>query len=123
VPAQDFSTLIAQLERQERVSGVLLDLDFRRADPLRLVNEHGQTTTQLGKEALAQHIVNQGLFILASLRERGITKPVLLFADIDDLQQCAYLTRTFAPLELVPSHVGLRELQCRLSELGSIDKA
>jgi hypothetical protein len=117
-PARDFSTLLAQLERLGSISGILLDLDFRRTDRAGLVDEHGQTAALVGQEALTQYVTNQGLFILAGLRERGYTHRVLLFADIEDAQQSAYLMRTFAPLDVVPSHVGLRELKLRLAELG-----
>jgi len=119
--APNFSTLVAKLAQHEPVTGVLLDLDFRRSDRASLVDEHGRSIAQAGKESLTQYIVNQGLFILAGLRELGIATPILLFADIDDVQQHAYIKRTFAPVELVPSHVGLKEIRERLVELTGDD--
>jgi hypothetical protein len=119
IPAGDYATLLAQVRQNRYVSGILLDLDFRRTEPSQLVNEHGQPLGQQSQEALAMYVANQGLFILASLRERGIQLKVLLFADLDDMQQCEYLKRTFAPLELVPSHLGMLELKNRLMNLGA----
>ncbi len=118
VPAGDYATLLTRLEQNGRISGILLDLDFRRTAAAHLVDEHGQPLAQVGVESLAMHLANQGLFILASLRERGIKTHVLLFADIDEPRQCDYLKRTYAPLDLVPSHVSMRELKVRLAELG-----
>ncbi len=120
IPAQDFFALVEHTERCAPVAGVLLDLDFRRVDAAHLVNEHGQAIAKFGREARAQYSANQGLFILASLRERCILVPVLLFADIDDPEQQAHLLRKFGPLDLVPSHVGLRELERRLAELSGV---
>ncbi len=119
IPAGDYATLLTQVDVSAPISGILLDLDFRRTDPARLVNEHGEAVGHVGKESLALHIGNQGLFILSSLRERRILLPVLLFADIDDTQQCEYLKRTFAPLELVPSHLGMLELKGQLARFAN----
>jgi hypothetical protein len=119
LPVQDYAGLSEHVAHRQPISGILLDLDFRRADITRLVDEHGHTIAGLGKEAVAQYSANQGLFILASLREQSVATPVLLFADIDDTEQQAYLLRTFGPLEIVPSHLGLRELEGRLAGLSS----
>jgi len=117
VSASDYATLLARLEQDRAICGILLDLDFRRAEKSQLVDERGQSVAHLGQQALSQYTANQGIFILASLRERGIVKDVLLFADIDGAQHATYLTRTFAPVELIPSHVGLKELKERLLSL------
>jgi len=114
IAAADYPALLELLELGEAYSGILLDLDFRRTESARLVNEHGQSPGRISREALTQYVTNQGLFILASLRERGATQSVLLFADIDDAQR-HYVERTFGPVEVVPSHVGLRELKTLLA--------
>jgi hypothetical protein len=110
----DFATLVARLTTERDVRGILLDLDFRRTKPDALVDEYGATVSTQHPANIVQCASHQGLCIVSALRRRGLREPVLLFADIDDAGQREFLTRQFAPLELVPSHVGLSELRSRL---------
>jgi hypothetical protein len=119
IQSRDFETLVNHLESYQPIAAILLDLDFRRANYNKLVDESGQTVANVTKEQLARFVSNQGIAILAAIRKRGIQTKVLLFADLDDSKQQEYLERTFAPLELISSHVGLRELECRLVKLGN----
>ena len=116
ISAADYPALLELLELGDANSGILLDLDFRRTESTRLVNEHGQSPGRISREALTQYVANQGLFILASLREMGVMQSVLLFADIDSAQR-HYVERIFGPVEVVPSNVGLRELKHLLTKL------
>ncbi|HEY5955984.1 MAG TPA: hypothetical protein VIV60_05500 [Polyangiaceae bacterium] len=116
---RDFDTLLVELDRSHDASGILLDLDFRRANPAGLVDELGRPIGPVGKERILRYASNQGLCIVSGLRHRGHRQIVMLFADIDAAQQREFLTREFAPLELVPSYVGLSELKRRLDELGA----
>ncbi len=119
IQSRDFGMLLAQLERCQPVAGILLDLDFRRAEESRLVDDEGQPISRLSKEERTRLVGNQGIAILASLRQKGWRTTVLLFADIEEPRQREYLTTKFAPLELIASHVGLSELQRRFEALAS----
>ena len=56
----------------------------------------------------------QGILILQHLRRQGIRLAALLFADLDDAEQSAYLEKTLAPLAVVSSREGLAQLAARL---------
>jgi hypothetical protein len=90
-------------------AGLLLDLDFRRTPPDRLIDENGAGTaaTEETRRRLAEV---QGILILRALRVGGRTQPALLFADIDDAEQVRYLERTLAPLHVVSSRTALPEI-------------
>lgn len=118
VPALDGPELLELLQRLAAgASGVLLDLDFRRTPRERLVDEQGRSGQALGEEQRRRLAGPQGIFILRLLRARGCRLPVLLCADLDDADQAAYLERTLAPLAIVPSHEGLRELAARMEAM------
>lgn len=117
--ARDFGTLLEMLDRESPVTGLLLDLDFRRTPTARLVDDNGTPLASVNAETLKRLIENQGIAILSALRKRGWTSPVLLFADIDEPSQIKFLIQRFAPVQLVPSHLGLNELTKKLSELGA----
>lgn len=95
-------------------SGVILDLDFRRTPRERLVDEQGRSGLALGEEQRRRLAGQQGILILRLLRAHGSRLPVFLCADLDNAAQLAYLERTLAPLVIVPSHEGLRELAARM---------
>lgn len=90
--------------------GLLLDLDFRRTDPLLLVDETGAPTSPDAAEV-------QGILILRALRSRGVVLPALLFADLDDDARAARLLTELAPLQVVPSGEGLLHIAQRLRAL------
>jgi hypothetical protein len=119
IQSRDFETLNNHLELYQPIAAILLDLDFRRTNLRQLVDESGEKVANVTREQLARFVSHQGVAILAAIRKRGIQTRVLLFADVDDPKQREYLERTFAPLELISSHVGLRELECRLAQLGN----
>lgn len=90
--------------------GLLLDLDFRRTPPERLVAEGGPVAAPLTAGERRRLAEAQGILILRLLRAEGVTLPALLFADFDDGEQARFLERTLAPLTIVPSRAGLREI-------------
>jgi ADP-heptose:LPS heptosyltransferase len=65
-------------------------------------------------EERARWSAAQGILILQYLRAQGIGLPALLFADLDDGEQAAYLEKTLAPLSIVSSREGLAQLAARL---------
>jgi hypothetical protein len=60
-----------------------------------------------------------GILVLQYLRGRGIGLSALLFADLDDREQAAYLERALAPLFIVDSREGLAQLTVRLRQLAA----
>lgn len=94
-------------------AAVLLDLDFRRTALPLLVDGQGRPLAQTNHEERQRSIANQGIAILACLRQRHPRIPVMLFADLPEAQQ-TFLSQRFAPLTIVPSHVSMRELQSEL---------
>jgi len=107
VPATDFQTARAALPGAH---GLLLDLDFRRTPSDRLIDQQGRAAAGLDSGTRAHLAETQGILILRRLRAEQIATPAVLFADIDDPQQAAFLQSTLAPLVLAPSRLGLREL-------------
>ena len=105
--------------RSERATGLLLDLDFRRLPPDRLLGETGPQSHAPSAEERARWSAAQGILILQYLRARGICLPALLFADLDDCEQATYLENTLAPLSIVSSREGLAQLAARLRAAGS----
>jgi hypothetical protein len=100
--------------KSEDVHGLLLDLDFRRLAPEHLLGEDGPPAHPPSSEERTRWSAAQGILILQFLRNRGIRVPALLFADLDDREQAAYLERTLHPLSVVSSREGLAQLGARL---------
>jgi hypothetical protein len=101
-------------------AGLLLDLDFRRAPPERLVDESGASSLDPLPEETRRRLAEvQGIFILRALRAAAVTLPALLFADIEDQGQVTYLERTLAPLTVVSSRTGLSEIARLLTQLAT----
>jgi hypothetical protein len=110
--ALDGEALLGRLG--EGPAGVILDLDFRRTPPERLVDEAGRSGAappEGRRRALAE---SQGVLILRLLRARGHGAPVILFADFDDPGQAAFLEETLGPLSIAPSHEGILETAERM---------
>ena len=99
--------------------GLLLDLDFRRTPPQRLVDEVGAEGLPRSSGERQRLAAVQGLLVLRTLRLGGVTTPALLFADLDDAGQIAHLQSTLAPLEVLGSGVGLDVIVRRLAELAA----
>ena len=99
------------------VAGLLVDLDFRRLPPSDLLGEDGPPAHPPSPEEGTRWSAAQGILILQYLRRRGISVPALLFADLDDSAQAAYLERTLAPLAITGSREGLGQLGARLREM------
>lgn len=89
------------------VAGLLLDLDFRRTPASDLVDEAGATTPDRPEGERRRLCGIQGILILRALRAAGVSLPALLFADLDDAGQVAFLETSLAPLTVVPSSAGL----------------
>jgi hypothetical protein len=90
--------------------GLLLDLDFRRTPPDRLVDERGPVTGGVDGDRRRRLAETQGILILRQLRAAGIALPAILFADLDDAGRADYLQRTLAPLAIGSSHLGIRDI-------------
>jgi hypothetical protein len=107
VPAGDFAAARAALPGAD---GLLLDLDFRRTPPERLLDEQGRTSAALDAGTRARLAETQGILILRRLRAEGVVVPAILFADLDDERQADFLRRNLAPLQLASSRLGVREI-------------
>jgi hypothetical protein len=122
VPAQDLGAAALALEAGG-VDGVLLDLDFRRTPPDRLVDERGHPLAgahvHVDEGTRRRLVESQGIFILRALRARGVALPAVLFADLADAEQARFLESTLAPLVVASSRTGLRELGALLARLAN----
>jgi hypothetical protein len=119
VPAHDLDATLAALAAGEAPAGLLLDLDFRRTPPARLVDERGRASagTPIDEGTRRRLAASQGIFILRALRSRGVSLPAVLFADLADAEQAGFLERTLAPLAVASSSTGLREVAALLARL------
>jgi hypothetical protein len=108
VPALDFE---AAHVAAAGADGLLLDLDFRRTPPGRLVDERGAVAANIDDDRRRRLAETQGILILRQLRAAGVTLPAVLFADVDDSERARFLERTLAPLAIGSSHLGIREIE------------
>jgi hypothetical protein len=108
-PAGDFAAALTACAGAN-VDGLLLDLDFRRTPPERLVDEAGATSAALDAGTRRRLAQSQGILVLRALRARGVALPAILFADLDDAQQARFLESSLAPLTVATSSTGLREI-------------
>jgi hypothetical protein len=99
------------------ISGMLLDLDFRRTPPAALIDDAGQSATARPDGERRQLVAMQGILILRALRRAGVALPALLFADLEDADQITFLQADLAPLQVIPSGVGLQEIGRMLGRL------
>jgi hypothetical protein len=106
-PAHDFAEARAAAADAD---GLLLDLDFRRTPPERLVDEQGPAPAPLDAGTRTRLAETQGILILRRLRAAGVALPAILFADLDDSGQLAFLARTLAPLTVAGSRLGIAEI-------------
>jgi hypothetical protein len=117
VAANDLAAAEAAANGTLPAHGLLFDLDFRRTPPERLVDERGAIVVAPDEGTRRRLVEAQGIFILRALRARGVALPAMLFADLDDATQTAFLARTLAPLVVAPSSTGLREIGAWLEGL------
>jgi hypothetical protein len=99
-------------------AGLLLDLDFHRADPARLVDESGIARARLAAGERSRLAEVQGVLILRALRGRGVGLPALLCADLDDPAQVQRLEAELRPLSVVPGNEGVPRIGERLRRRG-----
>jgi hypothetical protein len=116
VPAGDLQDV---LRAAGGAAGLLLDLDFRRADPARLVDETGTPRARLAAGESRRLAEVQGVLILRALRGRGIALPALLCADLDDPAQARRLEEELKPLAVVPGSEGVARIGERLRFRGT----
>jgi hypothetical protein len=107
VAAPDFA---AARVAAAHADGLLLDLDFRRTPPDRLVDEHGAAPPGLDDDRRRRLSETQGILILRQLRAAGVTLPAVLFADVDDAERARFLEQTLAPLQIGSSRLGIRDI-------------
>jgi len=115
VPAGDLQEVLRALPG---AAGLLLDLDFRRADPARLVDESGAARPRLAAGERSRLAEVQGVLILRALRGRGVALPALLCADFDDSAQAKRLEQELAPLAVVPGNEAVASIGERLRRRG-----
>ena len=115
VPAGDLQDV---LRAAAGAAGLLLDLDFLRADPARLVDETGKARARLPADERRRLAEVQGILILRALRARGIALPSLLCADLDDPAQALRLEEELKPLAVVPGNEGVARIAERLRQHG-----
>jgi hypothetical protein len=99
------------------VAGLLLDLDFRRTPPELLLGEAGVPPHPPSPDERARWSASQGILVLQYVRGQGLQVPALLFADLDDREQVAFLESSLAPLSIVSSREGLAQIAARLQAL------
>jgi hypothetical protein len=116
LPAHDFSEAYAA---SPDADALLLDLDFRRTPADRLVDEHGPAPAPMDAGTRTRLVQTQGILILRRLRAAGVALPAILFADLEDAGQRAFLARTLAPLTIAGSRMGITELAALLRAFGS----
>ena len=97
--------------------GLLLDLDFRRVDPAVLVDDQGLVGgARLDGERRRLAAV-QGILILRALRGAGVKLPALLFADLADEEQRAFIEQSLAPVKVMTSNEGIGAIAMALKQL------
>jgi hypothetical protein len=100
--------------RSEVAAALLLDLDFSRSPADRLWGENGPLIHPPTGDERIRCATSQGILILQHLRRLQLNTPALLFADLDDEGQVAYLESTLSPLKIVSSREGLAQIAGRL---------
>ena len=115
-PARDYAEARAAAAGAD---GLLLDLDFRRTPADRLVDEQGPAPAPLDAGTRSRLAETQGILILRRLRAAGVALPAILFADLDDAGQLAFVTRTLAPLTVAGSRLGIAEIAILLRATGT----
>jgi hypothetical protein len=103
-----------QAARANRIAGILLDLDFSRIAPERLLDESGPPARPPAGIERTRLAASQGILILQHLRRQCITASTLLFADLDDASHVAFLESTLSPLAVISSREGLAQIAARL---------
>jgi hypothetical protein len=107
----------AEIALQAGAVGLLLDLDFRRTPADQLLGENGVPSHAPTPDQRIRWSASQGILILQYLRGQGIGTPALLFADMDDREQIAFLQNSLAPMAIVSSREGLAQIAARLQTL------
>jgi hypothetical protein len=116
LPARDFAGAHAAAASAD---GLLLDLDFRRTPAERLVDEQGPAPAPLDAGTRARLVETQGILILRRLRASSVALPAVLFADLHDAAQIAFLEQALAPLIIAGSRLGIAEIAALLREVGA----
>lgn len=115
--ADSLATAKTAAQAHEHLAGLLLDLDFRRTPTQALVDEAGRSSESLTPAERQRLCPVQGILILRALRAAGVRVPALLFADLDDPGQLAFLQASLAPLEILGAQIGMPEIAARLERM------
>ena len=101
---------------------IFLDMRFDRAEPSRLLGDLAATTARLtGDEAQARRHLedHQGVYILAALREAGVSVPVVMSYDFDgEPRRFKHLESRYAPLSYLTDDAGPAEIRAALGRAG-----
>lgn len=106
------------LRKVTGAAGIILDLDFRRSEPKQLVDESGASRADVPAGERRRLAEVQGILILRALRQRGVSLPALLCADLDDAVRAKRLEDELRPLEIVPGSEGVTQIGARLRRHG-----
>ncbi|HYZ90120.1 MAG TPA: hypothetical protein VE620_12550 [Myxococcales bacterium] len=112
------SDLGGVLRNVRSAAGIVLDLDFRRSEPGQLVDESGAARADVPAGERRRLAEMQGILILRALRQRGVSLPALLCADLDDPARAKRLEDELRPLEIVPGSEGVTQIGARLRRYG-----
>lgn len=109
-----------ELLRARQFSVIFLDMRFDRAEPGRLLGDLAATTARFtGDEAQARRHLedNQGVYILAALREAGVQLPVVMSYDFDgEPRRFKHLQGRYAPLSYLADAAGPAEIHAALDQ-------
>lgn len=99
-----------RLVRERVFVGVFLDVRFDRVPDDALLGDWASVVDRYAgdPDRARRHLVDQqGLYVLAALREAGYTGPVLLARDFaEEPRRWAHLTARYAPLDGLPDDDG-----------------
>jgi CheY-like chemotaxis protein len=114
---------LARLEGAHGIDGVFLDMRFDRTPDDELLGDLDELLDRFnGDPAQARRFRedHQGTYVLAALREAGVSLPVLMSYDFDgEPRRWKRLAARFGPLDYLPDNASPAEVAERLQALTS----